>query len=49
MKLTDKTTPEEIYATFGFSKKNFKIAIGGLYKKHLILIGDNEICLAGVE
>jgi uncharacterized protein len=49
MKYTDNSSPEEIYATFGISKKNFKKAIGGLYKKHAIAIGDNEIRLAGEE
>lgn len=49
MRITDRSSPEEVYATFGFSKKNFKKAIGGLYKKHVIVIGDNEIRLAGEE
>lgn len=41
--VTDKTPPEEIYALFGASKKKFKIALGGLYKKRLILIEDDGI------
>lgn len=49
MTLTDNSSPEAIYATFGFSKKNFKKAIGSLYKKHAIVIGDNEIRLTGEE
>ena len=32
----DKSTPEEIYAFFGMSKKVFKMTIGALYKQHLI-------------
>jgi predicted RNA-binding protein (virulence factor B family) len=32
----DKSDPEKIYAFFGMSKKTFKMAIGSLYKKHLI-------------
>jgi predicted RNA-binding protein (virulence factor B family) len=32
----DKSSPEEIYATFGMSKKTFKMILGALYKKHLI-------------
>ncbi len=38
MKLTDKSSPDEIYKTFGTSKKNFKKAIGTLYKNKLITI-----------
>jgi predicted RNA-binding protein (virulence factor B family) len=34
--LTDKSSPEEISATFGISKKAFKKAIGALYKQRLI-------------
>jgi predicted RNA-binding protein (virulence factor B family) len=34
----DKSNPEEIYALFGCSKKNFKQALGALYKKGLITI-----------
>lgn len=36
MAVSDKTSPEMIKALFGISKKNFKKAIGGLYKKRLI-------------
>ena len=36
MAVSDKTSPEMIKALFGISKKNFKKAIGGLYKKKLI-------------
>ncbi len=32
MAVTDKSSPEEIYAKFGMSKKTFKKAIGSLYK-----------------
>ncbi len=38
MPVTDKSSPEVIYQTFKISKKNFKKAIGALYKKRLILI-----------
>ena len=34
--LTDKSSPKEISATFGISKKAFKKAIGALYKQRLI-------------
>ena len=34
--LNDKSPAEEIYATFGVSKKTFKKAVGDLYKKHLL-------------
>lgn len=43
--LTDKSSPEEIYKTFKFSKKNFKAAIGALYKKRIITLEENGIRL----
>jgi predicted RNA-binding protein (virulence factor B family) len=45
--VTDKSSPEDIYALFGVSKKTFKKAIGALYKKRLITIGASGIKLAG--
>jgi len=41
--ITDKTSAEKIYELFGVSKKKFKIALGGLYKKQLIKIEDKGI------
>lgn len=41
--LTDKSAPEEIYKLFKFSKKNFKTAIGALYKKRIISLEENGI------
>ena len=43
--ITDKTSPEIIYGMFGVSKKKFKMALGGLYKKRLIKIEDRGISL----
>ncbi len=43
--ITDKSPAEEIYEMFGVSKKNYKKAVGGLYKKGLILIKENGIAL----
>jgi len=43
--LTDKSTPEDIYKTFKISKKNFKAAIGALYKKRIIALEENGIRL----
>jgi predicted RNA-binding protein (virulence factor B family) len=43
--LTDKSSPEEIYQRFKFSKKNFKAAIGALYKKRMIALEENGIRL----
>ncbi len=43
IELTDKSAPEKIYATFKTSKKNFKKAVGSLYKKRLIKIEENGI------
>ncbi len=45
--VSDKSPPEDIYELFGVSKKIFKRAIGGLYKKRLILIDTDGIRLAG--
>jgi len=42
----DKTQPDEISKMFGISKKNFKKAIGSLYKQRLITIEDDGIRLA---
>jgi len=45
VELTDKSAPEKIYSIFQTSKKNFKKAVGSLYKKRLINIEDNGIRL----
>ena len=45
LSVSDKSTPEEIYALFGVSKKRFKKAIGALYKRRLITLGDKGIRL----
>jgi len=41
--ITDKSSPEEIYQTLKMSKKNFKAAIGALYKKRFINLEENGI------
>jgi len=41
MPMTGKSSPEEIHALFGVSKKTYKQAIGALYKKRLIEFTDN--------
>jgi predicted RNA-binding protein (virulence factor B family) len=43
--LTDKSPPEEIYATFGVSKKVFKQALGALYKQRRITLAADGIRL----
>jgi predicted RNA-binding protein (virulence factor B family) len=43
--VTDKSTPEEIYAQFGISKKAYKKAIGTLYKQHKITLEADGIKL----
>lgn len=43
--VSDKTSPEMIQAMFGISKKNFKKAIGGLYKKRLITFDSDGVKL----
>lgn len=45
MAVSDKTSPEMIQAMFGISKKNFKKAIGALYKKRLISFDSDGIRL----
>jgi len=42
---TDKSSPEEIYRAFKVSKKNFKAAVGALYKQRLIALEQNGIRL----
>lgn len=41
--LSDNSAPEDIFKTFGVSKKNFKRAIGNLYKQREIIISHNFI------
>ena len=43
--LNDKSSPEDIKDMLQMSKKNFKKAIGTLYKKRLIEIKDDGIYL----
>ena len=43
--LTDKTEPEVIADKLQCSKKNFKKAVGALYKKERIIIADDGIRL----
>jgi predicted RNA-binding protein (virulence factor B family) len=43
--ITDKSSPEEIYAQFGMSKKAFKKAVGALYKERKIVIEEDGIKL----
>lgn len=43
--LTDKSDPEDIYETFEISKKNFKKALGALYKQRIISIEKDGIRL----
>jgi len=45
--VTDKSSPEEIYALFGISKKAFKKSLGALYKKRLVEIQAEGIKLVG--
>jgi predicted RNA-binding protein (virulence factor B family) len=43
--LSDKSTPEEIKDELQMSKKNFKKAIGGLYKDKIVDLSDDKIKL----
>ena len=44
--ITDKSAAERIYKMFGMSKKNFKKAIGALYKAHRIILEEDGIALS---
>ncbi|MDO4181788.1 MAG: S1-like domain-containing RNA-binding protein [Bacteroidales bacterium] len=44
--LNDKSVAEEIYDTFGVSKKTFKKAVGDLYKRRLVVLEEEGIRLA---
>ncbi|MBX2883261.1 MAG: GntR family transcriptional regulator [Granulosicoccus sp.] len=43
--LTDKSAPEAIYQHYQVSKKNYKKALGALYRQRLIRVSDTEITL----
>jgi predicted RNA-binding protein (virulence factor B family) len=43
--LTDKSAPDDIYHHFNVSKKNYKKALGGLFKAKKILIARDKITL----
>ena len=43
--LGDKSDADDIYSTFGVSKKTFKRGVGDLYKQRLITIGDDGLRL----
>ena len=45
LKLTDKSSPQEVQRVLQMSKKSFKKAIGTLYKQHLIEIKEDGIYL----
>ena len=45
MAVTTKTSPEKIYDIFGVSKKNYKKALGSLYKKRMVTIDEDGIRL----
>ena len=48
-RLTDKSPAEDIYKTFQVSKKNYKKAVGDLYKRRLISLFDDCIALTQDE
>jgi len=43
--LTDYSPPHAIYKRYGVSKGNYKKALGALYKKRLISVSKEKICL----
>lgn len=44
--ITDKSPAEEVYQLFAISKKNYKKAVGGLYKRGLVILEENGVRLA---
>lgn len=44
--LTDKSPPDDIYATYRVSKGSYKKALGALYKQRKIIIGNDVISLS---
>lgn len=49
LKLTDKSTPEEIAKVFNMSKATFKKSIGVLYRQRKVLIKDDGVYLVTEE
>ena len=47
LEINDKTSAELIHQYFGVSKKKYKMALGGLYKKRLITVSDDGTRLVG--
>ena len=47
--ITDKSSPEIIYDTFGVSKKNFKRALSALYKQRRITIEADQVLLVSKD
>jgi predicted RNA-binding protein (virulence factor B family) len=45
MSINDESDPEIIYKAFGISKKNFKKALGALYRKEIIDLKDTNVKL----
>jgi predicted RNA-binding protein (virulence factor B family) len=43
IEFSDKSSPEAIFAVFKVSKKNFKRALGSLYKQKLIIISPSHV------
>ncbi|MGM9803663.1 MAG: S1 RNA-binding domain-containing protein [Muribaculaceae bacterium] len=48
MRITDASSPEEIRVTFKCSKKDFKKALGHLYRQHLIDLSD-KTCVRQIK
>lgn len=46
MSVTDKSSPEEIRNVFNCSKKDFKKAIGQLYREHLVILEPECVTIA---
>ena len=47
--LSDKSPPKQIYDIFGVSKKTFKMTLGAMYKKRLIVLEKEGIRLVEVK
>lgn len=44
--ITDKTDPQVIYEMFGVSKKKFKMALGGIFKRQLVQLHEDGVRLS---
>lgn len=49
LSVSDKSDPDDIYRLFGCSKKNYKKAVGSLFKQQKVVIGEKELKLKEIK